>query len=335
MKCEMCNTDRPKQTEQKVAEQSKSSEKSVEVPRDEEKFSSKPREPRAVDISRMRFLLFTLDTKIQADLVKNALMRAYIEKAKLPSSKHFVLDCYDQAMTTVKQNYLQQYDAVLVWNNATAFLKPHINALTEYVEHGGSVVVAAFSTSTAYGLHSRWETMGFSPIIKGKRAKKVQSLVDFSKNFAHSKHPIFRNVRTFNPSAAANYDLITAKPTARTLATYADNTPLIVEQAFDPNHIQEQGEEKRKARAAKKAEKGTPAKAQEQEKSSKEEKKEEAQGQQSSLRRSMVVVFNFYPPSLDSVSDGSLLLLNCLAYAGSKNQLASSIRRDLPPTTAM
>jgi len=204
----------------------------------------------------MRLCIFAMDAKAAILDVKKHIMKAYTEKAKYPSSKFFIVDTVPideynfTPSVTLTGTYFQQYDAVLTWNSSGNYTKPHVQALCDYVDSGGSVVVCAFGTSNSYGLNGKWESGSYSPVTRGKRAKK--SLASFAQvnisNSLNPKHPIFRNVKTFSPGVGGFFDAIVPKDNSKTLLSYTDGTPFIVERQFNPDNSKIEKENRRKAK---------------------------------------------------------------------------------------
>jgi len=206
--------------------------------------------------------------------------------------------------------------------------------MCDYVDAGGSVVVCAFGTSNSYGLHGKWDSLGYSPITRGKRAKKALAAYA-SVNFTTAqnlKHPILRNVKSFSPGTGGFYDAIVPRESAKTLLSYSDGTPFIVEQQYNPNFVQTLKEKKNKKV----------------QKDYKEEEEKQGGNEKPSVsnsrkKRPVVIALNLYPPSSEytgdgqywtSSTDGGLLMLNCLSYAASKNHLSKTIvRKPIADTT--
>lgn len=126
---------------------------------------------------------------------------------------------------------LNQFDAVMVWSNlAFADATTLGDNLADYVDGGGSVVVAVFansSTSTGRALAGRWQTGNYEiiPTASGNTtgAATIGTIDD-------SGHPIMAGVSTFAGGSSSFRPTTTSLPVEATrVAAWDDGSTLVAE----------------------------------------------------------------------------------------------------------
>jgi hypothetical protein len=88
---------------------------------------------------------------------------------------------------------LQPYDVILVWNSSTFSNAQNMgNALKEFVDDGGGVVLATYSLTTNWGIQGGILDAGYSPFLPGS-TQSVSGQLNMD-SLADANHPIFTDI---------------------------------------------------------------------------------------------------------------------------------------------
>jgi hypothetical protein len=122
---------------------------------------------------------------------------------------------------------LQAYTAVLVYSEAPLFDSVAFgNVLADYVDAGGTVVVATFGyNNNTYGLGGRLLTNAYLPVTPaGQVQGTLRSLVPIQPG-----HPLLQGVSSFNGGSSSYRNIVSLAPGATLVAIWNDaaDTPLI------------------------------------------------------------------------------------------------------------
>ncbi len=133
---------------------------------------------------------------------------------------------------------LQQYDAVLVWSNGTYASDIDLgNVLADYVDQGGGVVTAVFSTSTTTNgrsLAGRWDAEQYWIIEpRGGNTSGFAALG----TILEPGHPTVANVATLSATSAFRPTTFNLGPGGRMIATWDDGRPLITVSDTRPGRV--------------------------------------------------------------------------------------------------
>ncbi len=130
---------------------------------------------------------------------------------------------------------LQHYQAVLVYSNST-FLDPTSlgNVLADYVDSGGGVVQAVFTTFTSWSLAGRWETANYDPVILSTYGVGPVTLG----TVYQPSSPIMAGVSSLN-GGTSNYfaSPLVLRSGATRIADWSNGTPLVVENSNFGNRV--------------------------------------------------------------------------------------------------
>ncbi|MDZ7343232.1 MAG: T9SS type A sorting domain-containing protein, partial [candidate division KSB1 bacterium] len=120
---------------------------------------------------------------------------------------------------------LSAFNAVMVWSNNQYLNAPTLgNNLADYVDRGGSVVMAMFDMSPPYNLTGRWESGQYYVIPRSTLRTGTASLGTISQ----PGHPIMSNVTTFSGGTSSYRPSSTALAAGATLiASWSDGVPLV------------------------------------------------------------------------------------------------------------
>lgn len=147
--------------------------------------------------------------------------------AKIAAAGSFdAVDVYDARVTTPTLAELQAYEAVYVWSNSS-FANPDGlgDALADYVDAGGGVVVSTFAFwSTSINLGGRFVTGGYLPFTQGSQASPGGlTLVPVT-----SGHPLLAGVVSFNGGTSSYHNAPIAPVEGATLvAEWSNGQPLV------------------------------------------------------------------------------------------------------------
>ncbi|TVS09380.1 MAG: PEP-CTERM sorting domain-containing protein [Phycisphaerales bacterium] len=158
----------------------------------------------------------------------------------LATNRFAVVDIHDAstAGTTPTLALLQQYDAVMVWSNQTYASDFDLgNVLADYVDAGGGVVTAVFTTSTTTvgrSLLGRWDSEQYW--IIEPRSGNTSSSASLG-TILEPTHPTAENVFSLSASSAFRPNTFNLGPGGRMIATWNDGRPLITVSDTRPGRV--------------------------------------------------------------------------------------------------
>ena len=153
-----------------------------------------------------------------------------VQSYLLSTNRFDQVDFHDAstAGTTPTLAQLLDYDAVLVWSNGTYASDVDLgNVLADYVDQGGGVVTAVFSTSTTTvgrSLAGRWDTEQYW--IIQPRSGNTSGFASLG-TILEPGHPTAANVSTLSANSAFRPSTFNLGPGGRMIATWDDGRPLI------------------------------------------------------------------------------------------------------------
>lgn len=130
------------------------------------------------------------------------------------------VDVFDTRSATPALLDLQPYHVVVVWTNYPPADGAALgNALADYVDGGGRVILAVFSCDSYWGISGRIMTDGYSPFLPGGASYSSHSLGVFN-----ASHPIMSGVT----AASDFYGTVTTLASGATLvASWDDGLPFV------------------------------------------------------------------------------------------------------------
>lgn len=132
---------------------------------------------------------------------------------------------------------LQQYDAVLVYSDATFNDSVALgNVLADYVDNGGGVVLAtfAFNSGGGNGISGRISTGGYLPFTLGSGS----SAVNLTLVADEPAHPILGGLSSFNGGSSSFHNSpISPAPGAELVAHWSNQQPLVGVKQLAPGRV--------------------------------------------------------------------------------------------------
>ncbi len=163
-----------------------------------------------------------------------------VQSKLLDTGEFLVVDFFDASTTGVTPTLaqLQDYDAVMVWSNATYASDVDLgNVLADYVDAGGGVVTAVFETSTTTvgrSLLGRWDTDQYW--IIQPRSGNTSSAASLGTIFDPT-HPTAQNVNSLTATSAFRPSTTVLAPGGELIAAWDDGIPLIAVSDTRPNRV--------------------------------------------------------------------------------------------------